>query len=229
MKTVSTLRVSSLIAAACFALAGCGGNDKAALDKLDSKLGSAKANADPALTAALEDQIMVDPSLTQQSNEDSVRPADQPYQAPIPVDPESTSMSAKPGQTLGALAAEQAQLSKTNFNGCSLDVQYSVGWSNRLPVELPLYPKARVSEAAGSDNGGCKLRAVTYTSAAPPRAMVDFYLTLAKNAGYQAHASNDATGMMVSGVRASDGGAFYVVLQPSGVGTSADIVSNRGS
>jgi hypothetical protein len=59
--------------------------------------------------------------------------------------------------------------------------------------------------------------------------MVDFYLTLAKNAGYQAHASNDASGIMVSGVRASDGGAFYVVLQPSGVGTSADLVSNRGS
>jgi hypothetical protein len=219
------MRVLLLICAASLALTACGGNDKADLEKLDSKLGG-KPNADPALTAALEDQIMVDPALTQQANEDTIRPTNEPYQAPMPAEA-NPAPAAPASQTLGSLAAEQAQISKVQFNGCSLDVQYSMDWANRLSAELPLYPKARVSEAAGSDNGKCKLRAVTFTAAAAPRAMVDYYLSIAKRAGFNAHNSVEGSGNMVSGTR-SDGAAFYVVLQPTEGGSSADLVVNRG-
>jgi hypothetical protein len=210
------------------ALSACGGqSDKKDLDTMDARLGG-KAGADPVLSQALEDQIMVDPSLSQQSNEHSVRPPNAPLQAPIPPDPIADAANNNPGETLGARAAEQAGAAKARFDGCELDVSYSVQFANRLPADLPLYPKAQVQEAAGSDAAGCQLRAVTFTAAAAPRALADYYLILGKRAGYDAKAGAVADGTMVSGVRAGDGAAFYVTLQPAGAGTTADIVSNRG-
>ncbi|MCI1143741.1 hypothetical protein MOP88_17905 [Sphingomonas sp. WKB10] len=46
------------------------------LDSLDKELtaGAAGNERDPALTAALRDQIMVDPALTRTANTDAVRP-----------------------------------------------------------------------------------------------------------------------------------------------------------
>lgn len=211
------------IVALALAVSACGGSDKAELDKLDSKLGGGKGDADPALTAALEGQVMVDPKLAGQSNQDGIRPANSPYGSPIP-----KGEKAGGGQTLGSIAAQQAKLSKDKFNGCSLDVEYSAQWSTRLPADLPLHPTAKVTEAAGSDYQGCSLRAVSYTVAQPTKAMGEYYTGIAKRAGYRTTITAEGQGSMVSGWRPSDGAAFYVILQPSEGGTSADLVSNRG-
>jgi hypothetical protein len=218
-------RGSFLLVATALALAGCGGGDKAALDKIDSKLGG-KGDADPALTAALEDQIMVDPSLSGQANDDAIRPASEPNQTPVP--PSEGSKAAMPGQTLGGLAAEQAEIAKDSFNGCELTVQYSMDYAARLPADLPLYPQAQVSEAAGSDAGGCHLRAVSHNSIGTLKQVAQHYAGAATRAGYTVASKADAAGMMVSGKRAADGGAFYVVITPNGAGTSADLVVNNG-
>jgi hypothetical protein len=198
-------RACSLLALAALSLAAaaCGGgaDNASELDRIDSKL-AGKGDADPALTAALEDQIMVDP-------------AGQPA-------------TGRAGQTLGTLAAQQAQVAKDKFNGCSLDIAYSIQWANRLPAELPLYPDARVSEAAGSDYQGCSLRVATYTAPAPPRTVAGYYLALAKRSGFRESVTRDGQGLMVSGWRPSDGAAFYALLNASGTGTAVDIVSNRG-
>ena len=42
-------------------------------------------DADPALTSTLEDQILVDPALAQQSNNNTVRPSETPTQAQYPL------------------------------------------------------------------------------------------------------------------------------------------------
>jgi hypothetical protein len=91
MTSARTLSVASLLVLST--LSGCG--DKPAsndLNALDSKLLGANGNAalagneaDPALMSALEDQIMVDPGLAQQSNDAAARPTDTPGAAPIPV------------------------------------------------------------------------------------------------------------------------------------------------
>ena len=107
--------------------------------------------ADPALTSALQDQIMVDPNLVQQSNDHSARAADNRRQAPIPPGTAAGSAPApapasSPGKmTLGELAKAQQGKAKN----CTRDVQYSATWANRLPAAIPLFPDARVSEAAG--------------------------------------------------------------------------------
>lgn len=227
---------------AAILLAGC--NGKAAekdLEKLDAKIAGKAGDADPALTSALEDQILVDPALANQANRNAVRPTNEPFAAPVPKDGEDAVSQANAAAdaasavtevgaptTLGALAADQAARSKDRFTGCGLDVTYSMTWANRLPGDLPLYPKARVTEAAGSDKGACRLRAVSYSTSAPMRSVVDFYLSSARRAGYSA--DYDSKQQMVGGTRESDGGAWYAIIQPTkGGGTLVDLVTNNGA
>ncbi len=219
---------SSVLALCLGALSACGGTAGKDAEQLDASLLGKGNTSDPALTAALEDQIMVDPALTGQSNANAIRPSDEPMQAPVPSEKDVDPSLAGNGKTLGQLAAQQAQISKDNFNGCGLDVDYSMVWSTRLPSGLPLYPQSRVVEAAGSDTNGCKLRAVTFTSTAAPRTLIDYYLDAAKRAGYAAEHSAQGTENLVSGTR-NDGAAFYVILsaRPNG-GVSADLVTNQG-
>jgi hypothetical protein len=217
----------------CLALAavGCGGKpaDKD-IDALDREIGAtAKGrNADPAMTAALEDQIMVDPSLNNQANRHSVRPTDEPFQAPIPADDAQSGAARQTSVTLGALAEQQAAGGTASFKNCGLDVDYSMTWATRLPADLPLYPQARVSEAAGKDQDNCHLRAVSFTSPAPVRAMIDFYLTQAKRAGYSAAHTSNGTEHKVAGGRSTDGAAYYILISSAGSGSSVDLVANNG-
>jgi hypothetical protein len=187
------VRASKWIAGFALAamLAGCGG--KAAekdLDKLDAKLdvkSVAKAgDADPALTSALEDQILVDPQLANQSNKNAARPTNTPLQAQVPADVDAAVAAANAAAqslaptTLGTLAARQSTGTKARFKGCGVDVAYSMAWADRLPADIQIYPQGRVSEAAGSDAGACRLRAVSYSTAAPMRSVIDFYLNTAR-------------------------------------------------
>ena len=72
------------------ALVACDGANgslaDANVDTLDQELARAGSGngSDPALMGALQDQIMVDPTLTAQANRDSVSPPAQPYSAAIP-------------------------------------------------------------------------------------------------------------------------------------------------
>ena len=149
------------------ALAACGGADS--VSNTDQAAGNA---ADPALASALQDQIMVDPQLGRQANSDAVRPPAQPYSggvpddavaangdkvnmeglmkapAPVPSDKNcSQCAAARDSVTLGGLAARQKD---KRTSQCAGSLTYSAGWANRLPADLPLFPQARVTEAAGS-------------------------------------------------------------------------------
>lgn len=193
------------------------GND---LDAIDNRMGG-KGDADPALTSALEDQIMIDPTLSQQANEDAIRPPDRPADLLVPklggVEPPAL-------PTLGSAMGNPASIPQ--FNGCSMDVRYSFTWATRLPAELSLPAKARVSEAAGSDRPACALRAVSFTLPVPPREAASYYRGVATRGGYTVQAAGED--LTVSGVRAKDGAAFYAIIQPAKGGVSVDLVSNRG-
>lgn len=222
---------SVCLGAALLTLSACG-DEKAADDKvkkLDERL-LGKGNADPVLTSALEDQIMVDPSLSNMANRNAVKAADKPMTAPLP--PETTGPSAAAERpdapTLGQLAANQASAARDKFAGCGLDVDYSMGWASRLPADVPLYPRARVDEAAGSDMPGCKLRAITFTTPAPQRAVIDFYIGQTKRSGFASSTEVKGRETLVGGTR-SDGAAYYVVLTPAEAGgTVVDLVLNNG-
>lgn len=236
------------------ALSACGQRqDDSNLDTLDAELADRNnaANAkDPALVSALQDQIMVDPQLASQANGDAVRPPSQPYASPIPPDAATGTrpvvdakqlrhapaadpkagcpqcQAADGAVTLGALAGRQ---SDRRTRGCSANVQYSTSWANRLPADLPLYPDARVTEAAGSSTGGCALRIVSFASASPLQTVIDWYYTRATQAGYSAEHRTDGDQHVLGGTRDRDGGAYvlYVSPRPDG-GSDVDLVANNG-
>ena len=91
------------------ALGACEGRDSTAkkLDTLDKELvgGNDAAGTDPALTAALEDQIMVDPALAGQAN-GTRRPT--PGAITMPVPPER-----KQAQTEASYAMANGKLLRT--------------------------------------------------------------------------------------------------------------------
>lgn len=217
------------------------------LDKLDKELTDANGAAgDPALTAALRDQIMVDPKLARTSNAQAVRPASRPDPTAVPDEalgaPADTSGStrlrpapaatpgyrgsakAKGALTLGALAERGEDRGAA---ACAGDVRYSAQWVQRLPAALPLYPDARVSEAAGKDGGGCALRVVSFNSNAPLGRVIDWYYTHATRGGYSAAHRSDGAEHILIGAR---GDAAYVIYLTgrSGGGTAVDLVSNGG-
>jgi hypothetical protein len=234
------LVILPLALAACSGGSGNDGDDAASANGVD-----------PALASALQDQIMVDPALGQQANGDSVRPPGQPYsggvpadtvaangdaanngelmRAPAPTTADKNCQSCEAGReavTLGGLAAAQKD-GKTS--GCAANVQYGAGWAQRLPADLPLYPQARVTEAAGTDGGQCQLRVVSFSAAQPLQVMIDWYYTKAVRAGYTAEHQVDGEQHILGGTRERDGGAYviYLTARPDG-GTDIDLVANNG-
>ncbi len=229
------------------------------LDSLDNELveaGSGATNAsDPAMTSALHDQIMVDPALAQQSNADSVRPPAQPYSggvppvgiaqppggeaaagaatsetiksAPAPVSRDCPGcQAARDSLTLGALASRQRD---KRTSACAGAMRYSASWAERLPADVPLYPGARVAEAAGADTDACHLRAVTFSTSARLQTVLDWYYTRVTNSGFSAEHQSDGSEHTLGGTRDSDGGAYVLFLtgRRDG-GTDVDLVANNG-
>ncbi|WP_213982590.1 hypothetical protein [Sphingomonas sp. dw_22] len=223
------------------ALAGCGG--PAPDDSADN---SANA-ADPALTSALQDQIMVDPQLSRQANSGAVRPPSQPYSGGVPAqgvaantdtvdkggllhapapNPATKGVGAAGAITPGALAQRQKD---PKTKGCAAHLTYSAGWAQRLPADLPLYPQARVTEAAGTEDGKCRLRIVSFSAAQPMQAMVDWYYTQAIRGGYSAEHQIDGQQHILGGAREKDGSAYMMYLTTrSDGGTDIDLIANNG-
>jgi len=228
------------------ALAGCQKPaDQQDLASLDAELTNGNAG-DPALNAALAGQIMVDPALAQSSNDDVIRPPTRPADGAMPpedmarradtVDPKTlkrapaaspdcpSCRTADTALTLGVLAERQAT---PNAALCARSIGYSATWATRLPADLPLYPDARLAEAAGSDRGGCRLRVVSFSSGAPVQKMLDYYYTRASDAGYSAGHSSDGRQHVLGGVRGADAYVVYVAPRRGG-GSDVDLVSNAG-
>jgi hypothetical protein len=250
--SVFAVRKLNLVAIllAPLALAACGGNEDAAQNNiaaLDDEL--AGNGADPALMGALQDQIMVDPQLAQQSNKDAIRPPSQPYSAPLPAETVAAGKTAMPRDgelmkapaptaggpafaaqeqsvTLGGLAARQRD---PRARACADKLTYSASWAARMPAAMPLHPQARVTEAAGTQADGCSLRAVTFSTPQPLQTMIDWYYTRAVKGGYSAeHQLKEGTHLL-GGTRKADGSAFIVFLSARGDGgTDIDLLADGG-
>lgn len=241
--------------AAALVVAGCSrAPEESTTASVDTALiGNAASSAgDPALTAALRDQIMVDPALVQQANNDAVRPPTMPESGAVPPDGIAAAAMAQrvatatTGETLKAAPAasgtcRQCEIARASLTigalaekqggrtgQCAANVTYSAGWANRLPPGVPLYPDARVAEAAGADGAGCALRVVSFASSVPMQRLLDWYFTKTSAAGYSAGHQADGKQHVLAGTRAA-GGAYLVVFQPRGDGgTDVDLMADGG-
>lgn len=206
--------------AGLLALAACGGgaegnNDLAAIDN------ELIANAvDPALASALNDPLAVDAQLAGQANPNSARPPEAPVQAQYPAD-------AQPGQEGGARAPTGGGPAQPpSVAACGRAFDYGNEWANRLPAEFPAYPGGRVTEAAGNDHGGCRMRVVTFTTADAPARVLARYRELATRAGYSAEQQQRGGDQVLGGTRGES--AYYLIVTPQRAGSDVALIVNNG-
>lgn len=196
--------------AACGRTGGGEGNNLAALD--NQLVGN---DVDPALTSALADQIAVDPNLTNQSNRNAVRTPPTPTHAQYP--------APAPGQA----AAQPVPAAQSGAGRCGLDgFDYNNSWANRLPAALPVYPGGRVTEAAGYDRGGCRMRVVTFRTDSGWQRVLDWYYTQATGAGFKSDHQLRGGDHVLAGTKGDD--AFYLIVTPKGAGSEVALVANGG-
>src|SRR5690606_23337049 len=139
--------------------------------------------------AALAGQIMVDPDLVGLNRANAVA-AMPPADGSLPTVDRSPGMIAaaraealqlvggpgmlrkagEPREVAGALPSGSAL---TAAASCIGRAQYTMQWAARMPEAFPVYPRGAVQEAAGTDAGGCALRAVDFVTPVPLGEVMD--------------------------------------------------------
>ncbi len=205
---------------AALALAACGrGNDANDLAAIDNALAN---EADPALTSAIEDQILVDPNLVDQANATSARSPAAPIQAQYPADaPAAAARQAR--QASGASGSPA-----TASSGCGAAFQFGPEWASRLPGYFPPYPGGRVTEAAGADGPDCRVRVVTFRTGDAYARVLDHYRSLAGRAGFSAEHQRRGADHMLGGVNRGTDAAFVVIVTPMEGGSDVALIVNHG-
>ena len=115
-----------------------------------------------------------------------------------------------------ALAGANSGDSQTD---CASAAEFGNEWASRLPETFPVYPGAAVTEAAGTDAGGCNLRVVNFMTAVPKAEVMNFYYTLAANEGYSTQRVSAGGEDTLGGSMA---GSQFVVVGRDRAGGGAD-------
>jgi hypothetical protein len=128
------------------------------------------------------------------------------------------------GRSGDCMAAEAV-----NAPNCANQFVSGLNWATRLPAGIELYPGAKVIEAAGSDQGDCHIRIVSYVSDAAPQAVVDWYQAAASKGGYAPQHWRRGAEQFVAGTRLPEGDAFHVTVSADAdAGSSVDLIVNHG-
>lgn len=207
--------ILSVAAAGALLLAACGTAEENALAAIDNEI--AKADVDPAITSAVEDEILVDPALVQQSNPNGVRHPERPLQAPYPI-----RAGASGGEANGATPDGDVP------SPCGTPFQFGAEWAERLPAEFPAYPGGRVSEAAGVDRGECRARVVTFVTDHGWERVLDHYRAAAARAGYDAEHEVRDGDHLLGGTNEGANGAYLVIVTPEGSGSKVSLIVGSG-
>jgi len=222
-RTTKLLRLAGLTLALALAACGRGSRDEGNLANLDNQL--VGNDTDPALTSAINDQIMVDPTLANQSNRNAVRPPETPTQAQYPAENAGGGGGGKNGG--GNDVAAAAARSGAPCAGGQFD--NNMTWASRLNPAFPLYPNAKVTEAAGNDKAGCRERVVSFTTDQPWQRVIDYYAGRARAGGYTAEQQARGGDHVLGGTNESDGGAYYVIVTPvANGGSEVSLIANNG-
>jgi hypothetical protein len=226
--SLGVLTALALVLSAC-----SGGKDK----------GETGNDIDPAVSNALEDQIMVDPNLVGQANRFG-RTGSTGSQASVPAagtggpavstgklmkapTPKTGGTSGR--ITLGQLAKEQAGGRRSKSADCDKNFQFSAAWATKMPAAFPLYPDAQVTEAAGNNDEPCRMRLVSFASKAPLQTLVDFYYTQAVRNGFNSEHQLAEGEHILAGARDKDDGAYYLTFNArKDGGTDVDMIVNHG-
>ena len=241
-----TLSILPLAAVACLALAACG--DEAAQAPV------AVDHADPLMDGALADHIMVDPDMVARnganqaasfaSGDGAIPLPDAGPEAIAAARAEAIAMvggsaamrrAPQPERVEGELppeaalsvAARAAAVPGAGNRDCAALAQFSAIWAARLPDQFPVYPRGAVHEAAGTDEGRCRLRVVNFTTPVPVAEVMDFYYTRATTGGFAVQRVMQDGDDVLGGTK---GAASFMVFARPGEGgqTAVDLVTTGG-
>lgn len=249
--TVARIRTRTLFAAflagpACLALAGCG-EEAAPVDV-------AVDHSDPLMDGALSDHIMVDPDMVARNGANqAVSLGSGDGSIPLPdAGPEAVAAARAeaialvggsaamrrapqpervegdlPPEAALSVAARAAALPGAGNRDCAEVARFSAAWAARLPDAFPVYPRGAVHEAAGTDEGNCRLRVVNFTTPVPLAEVMDFYYTRAAASGFTAQRVMQDGDDVMGGTR--QGASFMVFARRvRGGQTSVDLVTTGG-
>jgi len=173
------------------------------LSAMDQQL--VRSAGDPAVNSALNDPILTDPALTQQSNSNAVRPPERPIQAQYP---EGSNPGAPP---------------------CGRHFAYGSQWAAALLPPFAIYPGARLTEAAADNSNGCALHVATFLTPDPPGRVMDWYQGRAGAAGYSASREDRGADLILAGSKGDDGPVFFLMASPSGSGSDVSLIIDGGN
>lgn len=256
MSSVSKSPISRSALAVCLSLAlfGCGTGDDAANGNGDDAALLDDAN-DPAMKGALEEQILVDPDLTDQSNQNAVLGKGDDGALPSASVPSNSAavgkaaadkefagkkmLSAPKPKTVsaeectdcsqGATLGAKAEMQQRGKGTCDAKLTYAMSWAAKMPSEFRVYPRANVKEAAGVDGGLCDIRVVNFTTPVALKNVVDYYYTKARRGGYSAEYQLRDGEHVLGGTNDADDGAYVIFMRNmANGGTEVDIVANNG-
>jgi len=208
-----------LAAAGVALLSACSTAPENSLAAIDNEI--AAADIDPAVTSAIEDEILVDPNLVQQSNPKGIRHPERPLQAPYPAADLVQTGANVPG---GVGASSGAPIASP----CGVPFQHGAEWAERLPAEFPPYPGGRVTEAAGADNGNCRARVVTFATDHRANQVLEWYRGVAMRAGFDAEHEMRGQDHVLGGVNGATDGAYLVIVTPEAGGSKVALIVNNG-
>ncbi|MFM7027130.1 MAG: hypothetical protein ACKOXK_00430 [Chakrabartia sp.] len=180
-----------------------------------------KADVDPAAARALEDPILVDPTLTGQANRGDMQLTQPPQTGAQPYDP------ARPNAAAERPNGPRLDQRPMGAAGCEAGLTYDLDWANRWPLDLPIVPDGQLVEAAGRDAAACQLRAATFTSRAAPADILAFYRAAGQKAGYQMATQKAGRETWVRGGRGDAAGFFLVVAPGRASGSLIDLITHR--
>lgn len=232
------LRRAALLVLAA-SLAGCSGQ----------KAPQQRAEQDPAVSAALNEQLMTDPDLARINPDNRVLAGGGPAAAPIPLEdrspeaiararadaaallgraaapapqPTAPALSPLPRDTVALAAA--AALGQAGA-GCIGKLDYGFIWAARMPAALPVYPRGHAQDAAGTDKEGCALRAMSFVTPVPVEDLVAFYWATTRRAGLAAEHRLAGRDEAVIGRKGGALAAAFVRARDDGL-TEVDLVSS---
>lgn len=203
---------------------------------------------DPVATQALNDQIMVDPDLSQQNEANAALSGNGDHSLPPVVATREAIEGAKleAADLVGGTAnlrrlsdpqaaeplpeaalysvTELAKLTK-GAAGCAEKASFTAGWAAKMPAALPIYPRGNTIEAAGSDSGGCKLRAVRFLTPVARADVLAFYAASARKTGLTSAYSRAGDIEALEGGKGASRYAVYVRRRQSGISEVALVTS----
>ncbi|WP_369025577.1 hypothetical protein [Qipengyuania sp. RANM35] len=205
---------------------------------------------DPASQQALNDELMTDPDLANRNEagaalsgtgNDAVPEIDKSTRAieaartravelvggtaNMKPAPAARQLAANAPDTKAMVAAAKAAVTPGGAN-CADSVEYGAAWAAKLPATFPVYPRGNTQEAAGTDEGDCALRIVTFLTPVEIDEIFAFYASRATAAGYAVEHVLKGEANILSGTKGKSAVVVYATRLPSDV-TQIDLVTSE--